>query len=184
MVVDYGTAGPSPLADIRAFVAQGYAGGAWTGNGIASSDGSSTNLGFGVGFADNIGGPLLGGGVSFTVFNGDPVDNTSVLIAWTRYGDGDLNGIVNNADFNRLAANFGQHAGTAGWGNADFNYDGFVNLLDFNRLAANFGLVASEGGPTPEDWSALAAAVPEPSTLGLAAVAGLGLLQRRRRHVR
>jgi hypothetical protein len=56
-----------------------------------------------------------------------------------------------------------------------------VNLQDFNRLAANFGLSASPGGPTPQDWANLAAAVPEPSAAGLVASAGLLLARRRRR---
>ena len=61
---------------------------------------------------------------------------------------------------------------------ADFNFDNIVNLQDFNRLAANFGLSASAGGPTPEDWAALAALVPEPSTVLILPMAGLALARR------
>lgn len=175
LVVDY--TGASPLADIRSFIVQGYAAGSWTGNGITSSDANASN--FAVGYAENAG----GSGTSYTTFFGDPVDNTSVLAVWTRYGDANLDNLVNLGDFNRLASNFGTAAGAV-WSQGDFDYNGNVNLGDFNRLAANFGLTASPGGPTPADWSALSAAVPEPSTLGLAAVAGIGLLQRRRRNAR
>ena len=61
-----------------------------------------------------------------------------------------------------------------------------MNLADFNRLAANFGQSAAgvNGMPTAQDWANLAAAVPEPGPLGLVGVAGLGLLDRRRRHAR
>ena len=56
-----------------------------------------------------------------------------------------------------------------------------VNLAEFNLLAANFGLSASPGGPTPADWAALAAGVPEPaSAIGLC-IAAEALAHRRRR---
>jgi hypothetical protein len=52
-------------------------------------------------------------------------------------GDATRDGRVNLADFNRLAANFGQSGRTFSQG--DFNYDGNVNLADFNILAGRFG---------------------------------------------
>jgi hypothetical protein len=67
----------------------------------------------------------------------------------------------------------------------DFNYDGIVNLADFNRLAANFGLSAGPDGVVdPEDWSALAAAVPEPAVSTLIGGVCMATLLRRRGHVR
>ncbi len=81
---------------------------------------------------------------------------------------------------NRLASNFG---GTDRvWSQGDFNYDGLVNLADFKRLASNFGLSATGTTVTPEDWSALASAVPEPWGAALASVvpAWLGRGRRRR----
>jgi len=86
---------------------------------------------------------------------------------------------VNLADFNRLASNFGST--TAFWDDGDFNYDGNVNLADFNRLASNFGLSAAGPEVTPEDWSALASAVPEPTGAALLGLAALGATRRRRR---
>jgi hypothetical protein len=102
-----------------------------------------------------------------------------VLTRLTRNGDATVDGIVNLSDFNRLASNFGQSGKL--WDQGDFNYDGIVNLTDFNLLASNFGLAASSlDGPTPQDWSNLAAAVPEPSALGMLGVASLATLRRRR----
>jgi hypothetical protein len=132
---------------------------------------AATNSGHALGYADASAlttvPPLFGA-----------VDATSILIRYTRYGDANLDGTVGLPDFNRLAAHFG---GTNKfWHEGDFNYDAVVNLDDFNLLAANFGLAASHGGPTPADWAALAAAVPEPA-LAAVVVPPLLLTPRRRR---
>ena len=65
---------------------------------------------------------------------------------------GDANGDdrVNLADFNILAANFGQSG--RGVHTGDFNFDGVVNLGDFNLLAARFG--QQLGAPTAAGRSA------------------------------
>ena len=174
-VVDY-TGGGSPLATVKAQVAAGYAGGAWTGNGIASSSANSTT--HGVGYAE--------ASAVFTTFPatflGESVDDTSLLMRYTRYGDANLDGQVNLQDFNRLASSFGAANGV--WSQGDFNYDGNVNLQDFNRLASNFGLSAAGPTVTPEDWARLGAAVPEPASLalfGVAASAAMSGRTRRRR---
>ena len=93
-------------------------------------------------------------------------------------GDFDDDGVVNLQDFNILAAHFG--ATVAPWQMGDATGDGLVNLNDFNRLASNFGLTASgTNGPTPEDWAALGAAVPEPGMASAVAIAALMLRRRR-----
>jgi hypothetical protein len=102
---------------------------------------------------------------------------TAVLVTAALPGDANLDGTVNLQDFNALASNFGD--GAAVWVEADFTGDGTVNLQDFNRLAANFGMSASPGGPTPQDWAALAAVVPEPAALG--AITGACVLLTRNR---
>jgi thermolabile hemolysin len=95
-------------------------------------------------------------------------------------GDANLDGVVNLSDFNILAANFGQSGRT--WLMADFNGDGLVNLVDFNILAAQFGVSAGGAGVSPQDWSTLAATVPEPGALlSLVPVASGFALARRRR---
>ncbi len=52
-------------------------------------------------------------------------------------GDANNDGLVNLADFNVLAENFGQSP--RDFTRGDFNYDNVVNLEDFNILAARFG---------------------------------------------
>lgn len=155
LVIDYEPF-ESPLATVAAQIATGYAAGSWSGNGIATSMGNSSTHGLGYAEASAI-------FTSFpAVFSGQSVDDTAVLVGYTRYGDADLSGNVNLNDFNRLASNFGLTSGAV-WSMGDFDYNGTVNLNDFNRLAANFGLTASPSGPIPGDWSALASAVPEPA---------------------
>jgi hypothetical protein len=154
MVVDYD--GVSPLTDIRALIVTGRNNGDWNGNGITSSTAAASSATHAVGYAE-------AAELGLTTFMGQPVDATAVVFRYTRLGDATLDAVVNLNDFNRLAANFGSTNAT--WSGGDFNLDGFVNLNDFNLMAANFGLIASPGGPTPEDWSALAAAVPEPGII-------------------
>ena len=167
-VVDY--TDPSPINRIRTLITSAYNGGSWDGNGITSSSANANN--FGIGYAE------ASALASIPAIFGS-VDATAVLFRFTRYGDANLDGTVNLADFNRLAANFGSTGGD--WSQGDFNYDGNVNLADFNRLAANFGLSATGPNVTPADWSGLAAAVPEP-VIATAPVALMlcSLLRRRR----
>ena len=65
-------------------------------------------------------------------------------------GDANHDARVNLADFNTLAANFGQSNRTFGQG--DFNYDGTVNLADFNLLAGRFGAVIAPASASPGSW--------------------------------
>ena len=133
LIVDY--TGPSLLPQVRLALTGGYASGSWNGPGINSSTAATTpDRALGYAEASDL----------FTTFPapfaGQQVDDTSVLVRYTRYGDADLNRTVNLNDFNRLAANFGQTPRR--WSQGDFTFDGIVNLDDFNRLAANFGLTA------------------------------------------
>jgi hypothetical protein len=174
MILDYGGAHTPPLELVRSYVSAGYHSGAWDGDRIMTCEGDASA--YGLGYA--------GSWAIFTAFPatfaGQSVDDTAVLITHTRYGDANLDGVVNLADFNRLAGSFGQTGRF--WVQGDFNYDGVVNLQDFNRLAANFGLSAGPDGVVdPSDWAALAAAVPEPAGSAVVLWAGVLLMGRRQR---
>ncbi len=161
-VLDY--ASVSPLQTVRSQIIQGR----------ITASGSSE---FGIGYAE--------ASALFqtfpATFAGESIDDTTLLFRRTRFGDANIDGVVNLIDFNALAANFN---GTSKlWSQGDFTYDGIVNLDDFNRLAANFNLAALTNNPTPQDWANLDTAIPEPSAITALLVgvpASAGMIKRRR----
>jgi hypothetical protein len=117
----------------------------------------------------------------------------TIEIKYTLLGDANLDGIVNGVDFGILAANFNK--GVTGWDEGDFDYNNIVNGTDFADLASNFnkGANGASFGPSALSDAALVAFaqanglmanIPEPATIGLAAITGFGLLVRRRRSSR
>jgi len=142
LIIDYTDATPMPF--VQSALHDGYAGGAWNGNGIDSSTAASVS-GKGIGFAEAS--ELFS---SFPAsFLGQSVDNTSVLLRYTLLGDANLDGTVATLDFNSLAANFSKDSGGV-WSQADSNYDAKINTIDFNLLAANFGrTVSAAAGQLP-----------------------------------
>jgi alpha-amylase len=179
MIINYGS-GPDPIAQIRDYLALGYNDGAWNGAGGIDSSYAAINPTYGLGFADGADG----------VVNG--LQPGQILVEYTLYGDANLDGVVNGADFAILAANFNQS--TNNWDRGDFNYGGSVNGSDFALLAENFNQSAinasSEPGLVAADKLALddfAAAngflsdIPEPASLAFLCMASIGSLALRRR---
>jgi hypothetical protein len=164
LIVDY--TGASPLVAVTAQIESARNGGAWNGTGITTSAGDAAQ--FALGRAETS--ALLGlqpGQVG--LFRGQLVDSTSIVILFTRYGDANLDRIVDIGDFSRLASGFGA---AGGWLEGDFNGDAVVDVADFSLLAANFGFGLPAGLPR--------GAIPEPSGLGLAGAGTLLLFRRRR----
>ncbi len=163
LVVDYAP-GLSPMTTVRNLI---------RGGSIRAA--TSTSPGFGLGYAEASN--VL---TSFpATFSGQTVDDSAVLVMFTRLGDANLDGLVSLPDFNRLASNFGMS--NRSWWQGDFNHDGTVNLSDFNLLAGQFGMSAgADGAVGPEDWSALASAVPEPATVVYGGLVAALLMRRAR----
>ncbi|MEM6334319.1 MAG: PEP-CTERM sorting domain-containing protein [Planctomycetota bacterium] len=100
------------------------------------------------------------------------LDRWILELAGTAYADANLDLKVDTSDLAILAAGFGT-IGDAAWGTGDFNGDGNVDTSDLAILAAGFGFDASA--------PVLAAAVPEPATLGVVGLGLISLARRRRR---
>lgn len=86
-------------------------------------------------------------------------DFSSLRQWWTQRlpGDANVDGLVNSADFNILASNFGL-AGLD-WFSGDFTGDSTVNSADFNVLAANFGSGGAGAGSSVPEPAALSSVI-------------------------
>jgi hypothetical protein len=136
LVVDY--AGTSPAATVRDRILAGRGsagfGGTWTGAGITSSVAAQANQtdpeSRSVGYAENSQLPLG----AYTTFRGQAVDATSVLIAYTRTADANLDGLVNDDDVTVLGASYAPGAAGGVWALGDFEYNGFIDDDDVTLL--------------------------------------------------
>jgi hypothetical protein len=141
--------------------------------------------------ADIVAGALYSSLSNLVYGVGEIPDGSGTEIRYTVLGDTNLDGMVNFTDLLTLATNYGST--NADWAMGDFNYDGTVNFTDLLALATNYSVSLTPGesesaGISPgfaADWnlavSEAAAAVPEPTSLGLLALAATRLLTRRRR---
>lgn len=203
-VNEYGEPGVAEYGDaaIHDALAEGvnYNGGFWNGtNGIMSSD-AENNAGTNttIGWIDN----SLG---IYSSFRGVPLTTSESIIAYTYYGDADLNGVVDSADYGLWSAGLGQPVGLYGqtgsivniwngtslvptpeppeWIDGDFDQSGSVDSADYGLWSANYQLppLYTAGQIQP----AAASAVPEPATfvlLAAFALSGFGVRFARKFH--
>ncbi len=169
------------LAAVTALAATAYAGGAWTGAGLTSSAAAADPAHLtAVGVIAN---GAADGSALYASFDGQPVAATDVLARVTTYGDANLDGRVDAADYLRVDAGYVNHL--TGWANGDFNYDGVVDGSDYTLIDNAFDTAtptAFVAAAFVATTSAELAAVPEPGAgmlvIGVAAVS-VGVRRRR-----
>jgi fibronectin-binding autotransporter adhesin len=171
LFIDYGT-GLDPIASIQQWIKNGFydlAGPQIISSDIAADDAAS-GLSYGIGYADGADGIVAG------------LPSGEIEIMFTLLGDANLDGTVNTEDFTQFSTNLGQSGKM--WDDGDFNYDGTVNTEDFTLFSHNLGesdSLASQGSPLVAANGISLANVPEPASMGLLTLAGVGILARRRR---
>jgi PEP-CTERM motif len=139
------------------------------GNEITSSVADAAHR---LGYFDNA---LLG---DHNLGGGDPGTNAD-LVLFLFAGDTNDSGAVDDTDFQTFESNYGATSG-ATWNLGDFDYNGTVDANDFRLLIA--GMLASGQTPGPDVvafGNSIGVPVPEPTTLSILGLAGLGLLRRR-----
>ena len=182
LIVDWADGGTNPAFTIQDRIRTGYnvAGGYWDGLGITSStaatadwDGDgSPDLLTAVGVIDNTDW-LIGGKAAL---DGVAVDASSVLVKFTYWGDMNFDGMVTFDDYDIIDYYywFPLPPEQMGWWTGDLDYDGNVDFDDYDRIDYAYWF---QGAPL---MGGGLGAVPEPATLALVALGGLGALLRRR----
>ena len=113
----------------------------------------------------------------------DDAASQQVTVAYTYYGDANLDGQVDISDLGALATAWQT---SAVWSQGDFDYSGFVDISDLGKLATNWQLgVGAPLGPSFDEALAslglAGVSVPEPAAMSLLAVCLAGAFTRRHR---
>jgi hypothetical protein len=170
-IVDYPAEGPNPETTIRAQIISARGGiglgKSWNGLGITSSQAAADPVNStSVGYAVNGSLPLG----PYTAFGGQTVDASAALMRYTRTGDANLDGIVNNDDVTIVGANYAPGVPKPSWALGDFDYNGFVDNDDVTLLGVFYNPSALPIAAPVETSLNAPAAVPEPATLTLLGV--------------
>jgi hypothetical protein len=123
--------GTSPAPTLRAYLARAYNDGLWNHPGLTSSTAAADPLHLAaLGYADS---------------------GTRVTVAYTLYGDTNLDGAVNAADRDALVAGLQLPPAGAVWSDGDFDYDGSITADDFAlfALGAAYGSLPAPSTPEP-----------------------------------
>ncbi len=142
-------------------VATGFANGTWAGPGLASSAAAADPAHLrALGVLANRGPD--GTSPVYATFDGVSVAAADVLVKYTYYGDLNLDGVVNGADYLRIDA--GYVTGLTGWANGDLNGDGVVDGSDYTLMDNAF-----DRQPAPAATPMATAAIATPTAAAPAA---------------
>lgn len=183
LVVDYET-GFAPIDTIRGYLFSGRNGGSWNGAGLISSTAANDMQNrLAIGYAEA---SVLG--INF--WGDQSIDNTSLVMKLTWYGDANLDGKINGDDYAILDRSLARNLANPHWTDGDFNYDGVINSADYFLIDRVFGqqngvlspaLLAMREAEFGKGYvSELIAAVPEPG-MGLACLLAVWPMLARRR---
>ena len=146
----------NPFAQIYGYVVSGYNGGTWDGFGIWSSVAAAD--------PDQIKavGCISNAEAGYASFYGHATAaGTEVFALGSYYGDANLDGLVNAADYALITL------GGTDWYHGDFNYDGVVDAADLTLI----------------NHTVVVLAAPEPGSAALLGLGALLLAARRRREM-
>ncbi len=146
LVLDYGT-DADPASTVDTLMKASYASGNWNTGKFQSSTHTTAD---GLGWIDN-------------------ATSKQITVAYTLYGDANVDGSVNLSDLGFLGDNYGTSSGMT-WADGDFNYDGKVNLADLGFLGDQYGRHATGLLPTGPLGTA-----PEPSSLLMLALVPISI---------
>ncbi len=117
------------------------------------------------------------GFADFPENSGNTIGANAVAGKYTYIGDTNYDGQVSAQDYTAIDANIGTSVPLGvSWFYGDTNFDGNIDANDYTGVDSALGL----GAGNPLSAQGLAS-VPEPGSIGLAVVAGAGMLLRRRR---
>jgi hypothetical protein len=186
VAINYIFAPPTPTIRSQLLAGRGGPGlgATWTGQGITSSAAAAANAtdadSRSVGYAHNGTMPLG----PYTTFGGQAVLPTSMLIAYTRTGDANLDGVVNDDDVTIVGASYAPGVSNASWAFGDFDYNGFVDDDDVTLLGVFYDPSAPPLVAPAADDAIPSVAVPEPGTIGLLLVSVIAITVTRNRRKR
>jgi T5SS/PEP-CTERM-associated repeat protein len=178
LLLSYAATGVSSYGTVRAYVQQGLAFGGAAGL-VSTAAQTAGNTALAVVESSRVGA---------TSWNGFGIDDDqTIIVAYVLRGDANVDGAVGFTDLVALAQNYNNATGQASWDTGDFNYDGNVDFNDLVAIAQNYNAVLPASGVPgassqfAQDWAAVRASVPEPSSVVITGVGGCALARRRRR---
>jgi hypothetical protein len=96
-------------------------------------------------------------------------------MAFTRTGDANLDGVVNDDDVTIVGASYAPSVAGASWAIGDFDFNGFVDDDDVTLLGVFYNPSATPITPPAGGVTA----VPEPGTVALVSIGLIGILTAR-----